>query len=113
MDLPDEIQKLVSELGDSLLDSLAELGPGDWVGEASLLTGAPRNATVVASTVALLLEMDKAAFESSLKREPEVLDALVDLMARRAAAHAGAPEAKQEGFREHLARQIRAWFGLA
>ncbi|HEU4952871.1 MAG TPA: mechanosensitive ion channel family protein [Holophagaceae bacterium] len=94
-------------------ETLAELGPGDWVGEASLLTGAPRNATVVASTAALLLEMDKAAFESSLKREPEVLDQLVDLMARRAAAQPGAPEAKQAGFREHLARQMRAWFGLA
>ena len=94
-------------------ETLAELGPGEWVGEGSLLTGAPRNATVVATAPALLLEMDKAAFESSLKREPEVLDGLVDLMERRAAARPDTHAAKAEGFREHLRKQIRAWFGIA
>lgn len=94
-------------------ETLAEVDPGGWVGEASLLTGAPRNATVVAATPALLLEMDKAAFEGSLKREPEVLDRLVDLMESRAAARADAPEAKAEGLRDQMRRQIRAWFGLA
>ena len=93
-------------------EPLAEVGPGGWVGEASLLTGAPRNATVVTATPALLLEMDKAAFEASLKREPEVLDHLVDLVERRAASRPEAAEAKAEGFREHLRKQIRAWFGM-
>lgn len=94
-------------------ETVADLGPGDWVGEASLLTGAPRNATVVASTAAVLLEMDKAAFESSLKREPEVLEHLADLMARRAAPHLDGQDAPPAGFREQLIRQIRAWFDLA
>ncbi len=94
-------------------ETLAELGPGAWVGEASLLTGASRNATVIAATPVLLLEMDKAAFEGSLKREPVVLDRLVDLMESRAAARPGAPEPKSEGFRDQVRRQIRAWFNLA
>ncbi len=93
-------------------ETTAELGPGDWLGEASLLTGAPRSATVVATTAALLLEMDKAAFEGSLKREPEVLDHLADLMARRAASRTDAREMPAEGFRDQLTRQIRAWFDL-
>ena len=93
-------------------ESLAEVGPGGWVGEASLLTGAPRNATVIAAAPTLLLEMDKAAFESSLKREPEVLNRLVDLMERRAAERHQVHSEKETGFREHLAKQIRAWFGI-
>ncbi len=94
-------------------DTLAELGPGEWVGEASVLTGAARSATVIAKTDALLLEMDKAAFEAGLKQNPEVLDRLVDLMSQRAPSHKAAEEAPQAGFREQVARQIRAWFELA
>jgi len=94
-------------------NTLAELGPGEWVGEASVLTGATRSATVIATTDALLLEMDKAAFEAGLKQDPEVLDRLVDLMARRAASPKAAEETPQAGFREQIARQIRAWFDLA
>lgn len=93
-------------------ETVAELGPGEWLGEASLLTGAPRNATVVAVTAALLLEMDKAAFEESLKREPEVLEQLADLMARRAPSGTDAQITPGGGFREQVVRQIRAWFNL-
>jgi CRP-like cAMP-binding protein/small-conductance mechanosensitive channel len=90
--------------------ALADLGPGQWFGEASLLTGAPRNATVVALTEAEILELPKAAFEASLQREPELLERLVDLMDRRQeAAEVAVP---QEGRRAHWARQVRAWFRL-
>jgi CRP-like cAMP-binding protein len=91
---------------------VAELGPGQWFGEASLLTGAPRNATVVALTEAEILELPKAAFEASLKREPELLERLVDLMERR---DQETPEVAipKEGRRTHWARQVRAWFSLA
>ncbi|MBS1767213.1 MAG: mechanosensitive ion channel [Acidobacteria bacterium] len=95
-------------------DHLAEVGPGGCIGEASLLTGAPRNATVVTLTPALLLEVDKAAIEGSLKREPEALDRLVALMESRAAEREGIPEAEaaSEAFHAQLQRQIRAWFGI-
>lgn len=90
---------------------LADLGPGQWFGEASLLTGAPRNATVVAATEAEVLELPKEAFEASLKREPELLDRLVDLMERRESQAAEVPLPK-EGRRSQWARQVRVWFGL-
>jgi CRP-like cAMP-binding protein len=93
-------------------DTVAVLGPGDWIGEASLLTGAPRNATVVAESEALLAEIPKAGFEASLKREPHVLELLVELMESR---HQPADAPNETG--RHLARQlwvkqIRTWFGL-
>jgi hypothetical protein len=90
---------------------LAELGPGQWFGEASLLTGAPRNATVVAFTEAEIVELPKAAFEASLKREPELLERLVDLMDRRGHELA-AVAAPKTGQRSQWSRQVRAWFGL-
>jgi len=90
---------------------LAEVGPGQWFGEASLLTGAPRNATVVALTEAEILELPKEAFEASLKREPEWLEHLVDLMERREQETAQAT-ATTEDHRGHWAQQVRTWFGL-
>jgi CRP-like cAMP-binding protein len=91
--------------------SLADLGPGQWFGEASLLTGAPRNATVVALTEAEILELPKEAFENSLKREPELLEHLIDLMDRREQT-TEAITVPKEGRRAQWARQVRAWFGL-
>jgi len=91
--------------------AIAELGPGQWFGETSLLTGAPRSATVVAFTEAEILELPKEAFEASLKREPEVLEHLVDLMERRERATA-VENTPKEGRRSLWARQVRAWFGL-
>ena len=93
-------------------ESLAELKAGDWFGEASLLTGAPRNANVVADTPCELLEIPKAAFEQSIQREPEVLDRLVDLMEARARSM-GAQAADKTGLRrEQWLAQIKDWFGI-
>ena len=92
-------------------ETLAVLGPGQWFGEASLLTGAPRNATVISDTACLLMELPKAAFEVSLKREPEVLERMKALMELRS------PEA-QPGSDAHLAKrqewlhQIKHWFAI-
>ncbi len=91
---------------------LAELHAGDWAGEHSLLTGAPRSATIVAATEALLVEIPKAGFEASLRREPEVLERLMALMERRREVRddgAVAAERRREDWRA----QVKAWFGLA
>ena len=90
---------------------LAELGPGQWFGEASLLTGAPRSATVVALTEAEIIILPKEGFEASLKREPQVLERLVDLMERR--DQQGHEEATpKESRRTQWSRQVRTWFGV-
>lgn len=91
---------------------VAELGPGQWFGEASLLTGAPRNATVVALTEVEVAEIPKEAFETSLRREPEILERLVDLMDQRAHGEAEV-DLPKESRRAQWARQVRTWFNLA
>jgi len=91
-------------------DVLAELGPGDWFGEASLLTGAPRNATVVAAAPCELVELPKPAFERCLKNHPQVVEQLVDLMESRAARQ---PEAhKTAQGRDAWLAEIKGWFRL-
>ena len=50
----------------------AYLGPGQFFGEVALLTGAPRNATVVASQPCTLLSLDIVDFHELLGRHPEL-----------------------------------------
>ena len=95
-------------------DTIATLGPGAWFGEASLLTGAPRNATVVTETACEILEVPKAAFEACLKREPDLVHHLVDLMEARAKESdaLGTADRKSQ-LREVWLKQIKTWFGMA
>lgn len=92
-------------------ETLATLKAGDWFGEASLLTGAPRNATVVADSACELVEIPKAAFEQSIQREPQVLERLVDLMEARARS-ADAQAGDRSGLRRQWLAQIKDWFGV-
>lgn len=54
--------------------NLALLGPGDYFGEWALLTGAPRAATVTASTDVEALRVDCAPFLAFIQDHPEVRD---------------------------------------
>jgi len=89
-------------------DVLAHLEPGDWFGEGSLLTGAARSATIVATTACELVELPKTAFEFCLKKNPQVVEKLVDLMESRAARMNQAP--KTPGVRDEWLAQIKHWF---
>ncbi len=93
-------------------DTVAELGTGAWFGEASLLTGARRNATVVATTACELVEVPKEAFETCIRREPQILDRLVDLMEARLQVPGDAEGGPHPGRREQWLAQIRGWFGV-
>jgi small-conductance mechanosensitive channel len=88
---------------------MGDLSRGDWFGEQSLLTGSPRSATIVASTEARLLEVPKLALEKALAQEPDLLERLVDLMARRQES-AAPTEARKP--REHWKDLIKNWFRL-
>ena len=59
--------------------TIARIGPGEMVGELSLLTGEPRNATVAALTDMELLVLDRSQFAELLRN---------DLVAARIAAAA-------------------------
>jgi small-conductance mechanosensitive channel/CRP-like cAMP-binding protein len=64
---------------------LAVLGPGDYFGELSLMTGAPRSATVTALEETRLLELGKAAFREVLSVRPELVESLGGALRRRLA----------------------------
>ena len=56
---------------------------GDTAGEMSLMTGAPRNATVTALTRVRALEVTKEPVEALLKRSPELLQRFSHVLAKR------------------------------
>jgi aquaporin Z len=62
---------------------LARLGPGDWVGEMSLLLDEPRSATVVAATAAQLRRVTRGSFGRVLAEDPARTEELLRQLARR------------------------------
>ena len=64
---------------------VAELGPDDYVGEMSLLTGEPRTATVIAKGKVVALETPKAALAPILAKAPHLAHQLADMVKDRQA----------------------------
>jgi CRP-like cAMP-binding protein len=101
--------------------TLATLGPGDYFGEMSLLTGAPRSATIRAVQDTSLVILRKEALRPLLVADPTVLERLSKTLARRqaeredaisrsAAADYEGPGADRAGL---LLTRMRRFFGLA
>ena len=65
---------------------LAELGPGDFFGEVSLLTGRPRTATITAKTTVTAIELVKDDVDAIAQDHPEVREVLESFYERRAEA---------------------------
>jgi len=63
---------------------LAELGPGDFFGEVSLLTGKPRTATITARTQVTAIELDRESIDRIATNHSEVRMVLEDFYERRA-----------------------------
>jgi CRP-like cAMP-binding protein len=99
---------------------LATLGPGDYFGEMSLLTGAPRSATIRTVEETRLLVLRKDAVRPLLIADPTVPERLSKTLARRQAErdHAlhRAATAEHEGSgmdrASHLLGLMRRFFGL-
>jgi CRP/FNR family transcriptional regulator len=62
---------------------LAELGPGEIVGEMGLLDNEPRVATVTAIADTLTLELSDSALCLTLLQFPEVIPSLLSTLSRR------------------------------
>jgi small-conductance mechanosensitive channel len=101
--------------------TVAELGPGDFFGEMSLLTGEPRSATVVATEETEVVVVDRDGLAPILasdlgivdqlsehleERRSELEDSLADLSTRTARA------GKAEQRKEDLLSRIRGFFGV-
>lgn len=79
--------RVVSDVPDERL-LLSRLGPGEFFGEMSLLTGDPRNAAVVADTPSVLLVLAREAFQQLVSERAEML-AAVNAVAERRRDHPG------------------------
>lgn len=97
---------------------VVELHPGDFFGEMSLLTGAPRAATVLAVTDCVVYEIDASALQQLLTARPELAWHLAEVAARRqreltAAEDAPAPcadGAPSPGLTRHILEGMKAFF---
>ncbi len=64
-------------------NKVAQVGPGDFFGEMSLLTGAPRSATVVTLTDSVIYKIEKIHLEPILQGRPLIAESLVSLLSLR------------------------------
>jgi CRP-like cAMP-binding protein len=63
--------------------TVASLGAGDIVGEMSLLTGAPRSATVTAVRPVVAIEISKADLEPLLVMSPSLFERFAAMVEKR------------------------------
>ncbi len=62
---------------------IAVVGPGQVLGEMSLMTGAPRQATCIALTDVVCYVLDREAFASAVGASPGLAERLCEILARR------------------------------
>ncbi len=99
---------------------VAVLKAPSFFGEMALMTGQPREATVVALTEVECLRIDKADFQGILQRRPAIAERISEILAGRRveldAARGGLDPAAQSQRLSHenvrILRGIRDFFGL-
>ncbi|MBC7545890.1 MAG: mechanosensitive ion channel [Candidatus Sericytochromatia bacterium] len=101
--------------------ALGELGPGNVIGEMSLLTGEPRSASIVCQSDVTLLRLPKAALQPRLQAHPELLSEIsriisVRMEANEALLNAHAQDAlvaqEADERSRRLSSRIRQFFNL-
>ena len=101
---------------------VAQIGPGDFFGEMSLLTGAPRSATVICLTDSVIYKIEKVHLEPILKARPLIAESLVSLLSLRQEAtkaladgdDGNALDSQQvdTSYTEQMLSRIRSFFQL-
>jgi len=105
--------------GSGVTLEVARLGAGDFFGEMSLMTGAPRSATVVAITDVTCYRLHKAAFQEVLRERPELADQIAEILASRryrleaARDGLGTGEPVAAPTKSDLLGRMRQFFGLS
>jgi len=70
-------------------ERIAELGPGDFLGEMGIVEKAVRNATVVTTAPSRVIVMSEQAFRSMSRTNPEVASKISAAVEQRCQAIAG------------------------
>jgi small-conductance mechanosensitive channel/CRP-like cAMP-binding protein len=100
---------------------VTRLGAGSFFGEMSLLTGAPRTATVVAETDVECFRLDKQAFQGVIEKRPDLAQELAAVLSQRRMQleaalvgldAAGAPRHEKAKVERDLIDRIRDFFEL-
>ncbi|MBK9030776.1 MAG: cyclic nucleotide-binding domain-containing protein [Myxococcales bacterium] len=95
---------------------VARLGPGQFFGEMSLMTGEARSATVVAATDLDCYRIDKAVFQALVTARPEIAEQIAEVLTARREALESARGARaatsRADVKADLADRIRDFFGL-
>jgi len=102
---------------DGVDTAVAKLGPGDCLGEISMLTGEKRSATVVALGEVEVVEITHHAFSAFVHQNPEVINRLGELLVKRqqenmqhaAKTTSGLPIVETK---ESVIRRLRSFFAL-
>ena len=98
---------------------VATLTAGDFFGEMSLLTGAPRSATVTAAVDTFVTKISKDMVNQLLQCRPEIACTMGEVLAERqlvnqkmteAATQQDHYEQEKRGLTERIAKQIRCFF---
>mgnify|MGYP002776319695 FL=1 len=100
---------------------LEKRGPGSVFGEIGLMTGAPRRATVIATTDVDAYRLDKEGFQEIITQRPELADSLSGILEKRLQRFAELEQGYKQGQNElaqhsqgsaDIGRRIREFFGL-
>jgi CRP-like cAMP-binding protein len=97
---------------------VARLAPGDYFGEAALLTGEPLQVELTALSWVVIYEIPKAALAPLLKARPAMAEELSESLARRQLEnrttldHDDQKEGRAEGLADRIAAHIRRLFSL-
>lgn len=110
----------VSIAGDGDLDTVVgQIVPGQFFGEMSLLTGAPRSATVRATVNSLVFEVARPALAPLLRSRPALVSHLSEMLAARQLRNAPKLEAarqngddRKQSLTKQLMGKINAFFRL-
>lgn len=95
--------------------TLNHLGPNDYFGEMSLLTGEPRSANVIAEVETEVLRIKKEALKPIFENNPDLVGSICELIEeRRQLLNAEAEAAVEEELasQKGVLRSIRRFFGL-
>ncbi len=99
--------------------TVARLGPGDFFGEMSLLTGEPRTASVIADTETEVIRVRKADFAEIIVADPstaDLLSAALELRMRELQEKSSKASVVTEEFgartRADILSRIRGFFGI-
>ncbi|MFI5301028.1 MAG: cyclic nucleotide-binding domain-containing protein [Polyangiales bacterium] len=98
---------------------VAEFGPGEFFGELALLTGEPRNASVVALEETEVFEIDDRMFSEVLQREPKIAEEISNIVGARQ-AHSRASQTgsgppsmvEQRSVSQEILQKIKQVFAL-